>query len=180
MNLRSRVTYVLSFCSDRDVTPPQDRHSVEVVVKMEMEDGEEPAVQDLAAVPAPTLVGPFFTDIKSSQSADDQSTADAPSGDARQLQTLLAQLGYGVGSVDGWFGPITGEAVKTLQTTWGLAADAVAGPITKGFLLQRMNDGMKHVLPEGHVRAPLVPLQPAHLPNTGLGNSLDTWTGRPI
>ena len=54
-------------------------------------------------------------------------------GDAvKQLQTLLKQRGYSLGSwgVDGDFGKATEAAVKQFQRDWGLEVDGIAGPQT--------------------------------------------------
>lgn len=48
-----------------------------------------------------------------------------------QLQTDLAGLGFYTGSVDGWFGPKTNEAVLSFQKSQSLKMDGVVGPITK-------------------------------------------------
>ncbi|MDX1691530.1 MAG: peptidoglycan-binding protein [Acidimicrobiia bacterium] len=52
-------------------------------------------------------------------------------GDAvRLLQTLLNDLGYSAGTVDGVFGGQTASAVIRFQSDQGLAADAIVGPNT--------------------------------------------------
>ena len=59
-------------------------------------------------------------------------------GDAvKQLQTLLKQRGYSLGSwgVDGDFGKATEAAVKQFQRDWGLEVDGIAGPQTWKMLM---------------------------------------------
>jgi peptidoglycan hydrolase-like protein with peptidoglycan-binding domain len=48
-----------------------------------------------------------------------------------QLQKDLTQLGFYSGSIDGWFGPKTHDAVVSFQKSKGLKIDGVVGPITK-------------------------------------------------
>lgn len=56
-----------------------------------------------------------------------------------QLQLLLREQGYTL-QPDGIFGPMTREAVRSYQTSQGLTADGIAGPLTWGSLLQRKED----------------------------------------
>ena len=50
--------------------------------------------------------------------------------EVRQLQTKLKRWGYYSGAVDGIFGPMTREAVRSYQAQRGLTADGIAGPMT--------------------------------------------------
>lgn len=53
------------------------------------------------------------------------------SGDeVRELQAMLAALGYDVGTVDGAFGSATESAVRAFQTTKGLTVDGICGTAT--------------------------------------------------
>lgn len=54
----------------------------------------------------------------------------APGYDVSQVQQMLAVLGYFRGDVDGFFGPITKQAVIDFQTAEGLVADGIVGPQT--------------------------------------------------
>jgi peptidoglycan hydrolase-like protein with peptidoglycan-binding domain len=51
----------------------------------------------------------------------------------RTLQQALANKGYSL-SVDGAFGPITQNAVRSFQSSQGIAADGIVGPVTWGKL----------------------------------------------
>lgn len=48
----------------------------------------------------------------------------------RQLQTLLYQLGFSPGSIDGQMGPKTIAAIRAFQQAKGLKVDGVVGPVT--------------------------------------------------
>jgi hypothetical protein len=53
------------------------------------------------------------------------------SGDAvAALQTRLGELGYYLGSVDGYFGPLTRSAVMAFQRAKALVEDRIVGPAT--------------------------------------------------
>ena len=52
------------------------------------------------------------------------------SGAVRRVQRALRELGYGVGRVDGRFGPRTRSAVGWFQRKHGLAIDGIVGPRT--------------------------------------------------
>lgn len=68
------------------------------------------------------------------QSATAAATALLQVGDSgslvSQLQTDLANLGLFAGVVDGYYGPDTAEAVRSLQAQQNLAVDGIAGPQT--------------------------------------------------
>lgn len=46
------------------------------------------------------------------------------------LQQMLSQAGFPPGPVDGYFGPRTLAALKSFQSTYGLVADGICGPLT--------------------------------------------------
>ena len=50
--------------------------------------------------------------------------------EVKELQSKLAQLGYGVGTVDGKFGAKTESAVRSFQKDHGLRVDGLAGAQT--------------------------------------------------
>lgn len=47
------------------------------------------------------------------------------------IQNKLNSLGFNSGSADGWYGPMTTNAVKSFQTSNGLAADGTITPRTR-------------------------------------------------
>jgi len=57
-------------------------------------------------------------------------TPGASGWDVAALQFLLQSRGFGPGAIDGGFGPATSNAVVGFQTSAGLGADGVAGPLT--------------------------------------------------
>jgi murein DD-endopeptidase MepM/ murein hydrolase activator NlpD len=57
-------------------------------------------------------------------------TPGAAGWDVAALQFLLQTRGFGPGAIDGGFGPSTSAAVVGFQTSVGLGADGVAGPLT--------------------------------------------------
>ena len=54
--------------------------------------------------------------------------------DVKTLQTALQEQGYYTGKIDGVFGKMTLNAVKSYQRSNGLVADGIAGPLTQGKL----------------------------------------------
>lgn len=69
--------------------------------------------------------------------------------DVRQLQQQLAELGFHHGNLDGIFGPTTGESLRAFQADYGLATDAVCGPLTRralGNLLPKVTGGSPSAL----------------------------------
>jgi peptidoglycan hydrolase-like protein with peptidoglycan-binding domain len=50
--------------------------------------------------------------------------------DVAILQNILASLGYYNAAIDGIFGPLTRQAVITLQRANGLTPDGIVGPLT--------------------------------------------------
>jgi len=68
-----------------------------------------------------------------------------PEGPIAQVQTILKQLGYNLGTygiegVDGEYGPVMVAAVKKFQTDVGLKDDGVVGPNTRGALKKVAGD----------------------------------------
>ena len=58
-------------------------------------------------------------------------TVGVNGADVRVLQTALTDLGYSVGTIDAHFGSKTEAAVRTFQSSVGLASDGVVGRETK-------------------------------------------------
>jgi len=79
----------------------------------------------IAVVPLPVYAGDYGTE---------DLTLDSQGPAVSQLQKDLAELGYYKGSIDGWFGPKTMEAVKSFQKANGLKVDGLVGPKTKAAL----------------------------------------------
>ena len=52
----------------------------------------------------------------------------------RQVETSLASLGYYHGAIDGIYGPLLGNAVRSFQRVHDLAVDGIVGPVTWGTL----------------------------------------------
>ncbi|MBD2099553.1 peptidoglycan-binding protein [Leptolyngbya sp. FACHB-261] len=59
-----------------------------------------------------------------------EQAASAASTDVAQLQRLLQNRGFYLGSIDGVYGPDTANAVRNAQYFYGLTPDGVAGPAT--------------------------------------------------
>lgn len=53
----------------------------------------------------------------------------------KQIQCLLAYLGYYSGQIDGIFGPESISACKTFQADYGLSSDGDPGPLTQKMLI---------------------------------------------
>jgi N-acetyl-anhydromuramyl-L-alanine amidase AmpD len=60
-----------------------------------------------------------------------------PFADVKAMQAMLARAGYDVGAIDGFLGLKTRQAVKAMQTKYGLPADSY--PTAE--LLTRMRAG---------------------------------------
>jgi hypothetical protein len=58
----------------------------------------------------------------------------------REIQTILATLGYDTGPLDGIQGPITTAAIRAFQKDHQLLADGIAGPITRKALFTKYMD----------------------------------------
>ena len=59
--------------------------------------------------------------------------------DVKALQRALRSIGYDL-EIDGIFGRITLECVKSFQATHGLTRDGIVGPLTWGCLQEVLND----------------------------------------
>ena len=53
----------------------------------------------------------------------------------KQIQCLLAYLGYYTGQIDGQWGRMSGEACRAFQADYGLTADGICGPMTQKMLI---------------------------------------------
>ena len=66
----------------------------------------------------------------------------------RQIQCLLAYLGYDPGTIDGAYGPRTRAAVKAFQQAEGLDPDGIAGQQTAAKLREAVFQGRVYVPPD--------------------------------
>ena len=60
------------------------------------------------------------------------------------VQTALNKLGYDPGVIDGKDGPNTQKAVRQFQTDTEIKVDGIAGPQTKGTLLQALDSNLSN------------------------------------
>jgi len=74
----------------------------------------------------------------------------------RQVQRILARLGYPVGKIDGRFGVRTLRAVVAFQSAHELPVDGVVAANT-WMMLERHMDGIEPVEEEVRVSLPMVP-----------------------
>ncbi|MDA8227161.1 MAG: NlpC/P60 family protein [Desulfitobacterium hafniense] len=58
--------------------------------------------------------------------------------EVKQLQLDLQEIGYNAGPIDGIFGSKTKVAVTSFQTSYGLQADGVVGPLTRTALTKAL------------------------------------------
>lgn len=69
-------------------------------------------------------------DVEDADSGDRTLRVGSKGDDVRNLQTMLTERGFDLGTVDGHFGGLTLSAVKDFQTANGLTADGVVGAKT--------------------------------------------------
>jgi DNA invertase Pin-like site-specific DNA recombinase/peptidoglycan hydrolase-like protein with peptidoglycan-binding domain len=101
------------------------------------------ALAILAVAVVPASAGAATT-TTSQVLAEGSGMGTTPSTAVRRVQRVLKSHGYSLGApgVDGRFGPLTGAAVRRLQSDYGLADDGVVGPKTNRLvrlLRQRAN-----------------------------------------
>lgn len=78
-----------------------------------------------------------------------------------QLQQQLRQLGYGVGAIDGRYGPRTQAAVGAFQRARRLVVDGITGPSTWAALQQAMESRSAAALAGPAAARPILPSGPA-------------------
>src|SRR5215216_4809407 len=73
---------------------------------------------------------------------------ESSSGEAvKELQRALQRAGFDPGPIDGKFGPVTAEAVRSFQAARGLVVDGIVGPPT-GCALPSEDVGVRPTLQE--------------------------------
>ena len=128
------------------------RHQVALLAVCEDQEGNL-VPRETTAVPAPTVVGPYFDSRDASLKRGAKASADASeAGDTLALQSRLKALGYYAGKLDAHFGPKTDKAVRGFQSFTGLKVDGVAGPISKAALTATRFDADADVAEKGDRR----------------------------
>lgn len=95
-------------------------------------------------IAGPHTIG-SMKNIKSTHVSDQRNLEIGDSGGAvRTVQTKLKSLGYYSYGIDGIFGPITKEAVKSFQETNGLAVDGIVGRHTSNALYGQNAQSRNH------------------------------------
>jgi putative peptidoglycan binding protein len=103
---------------------------------------------------------PASTSLTTALSAGAGFGTASGSGAVRRVQRALRELGYGVGAVDGRFGPRTRSAVGWFQRKHGLTIDGVVGPRTLERLRARTRVDSTTTTTDSEV-APQAPAPPA-------------------
>ena len=83
------------------------------------------------------IVGP-----KTQNKLNEKLKPKSQSGNVKQLQEILTQIGIDVGKIDGIDGPKTRAGIRQFQKIFGLAVDGIAGPKTWAVLNEAKN--IKH------------------------------------
>jgi zinc D-Ala-D-Ala carboxypeptidase len=83
------------------------------------------------------IVGP-----KTQNKLNEKLKPKSQSGNVKQLQEILTQIGIDVGKIDGVDGPKTRAGIRQFQKIFGLAVDGIAGPKTWAVLDKAKN--VKH------------------------------------
>ncbi len=78
------------------------------------------------------------------------------------LQDILTKLGYALGTVDGIFGSMTENAVRSFQADAGIAVDGIAGPQTWGAIHKAIENAV--TAPQGTAFPPVSQPQQTALP----------------
>ena len=69
----------------------------------------------------------------------EQAREDArPLTNPKQIQLALVELGYNPGEVDGFWGPFTANALRAFQTSEGIRADGIFGPVSRMVMRQAL------------------------------------------
>lgn len=139
------------------------RHEVGVRVMCVDELGQTVPIEE-TQIGEPQVVGPYFekqdAHLAKAEEADGQTA-----GEVKQLQTYLKRFGWLKEEVDGVFGDVTEAALKRFQKFMGLTDDGVAGPLTKGKILQTRMDTVEDQEEDDDV------------PNYGRGEEVKYWVG---
>lgn len=112
-------------------------------IRVMVTDGRGPAkrLEDVPEVPAPKIVGSLFESMAPPLAKGREPTSQE-TGEVKGLQTFLKRYGWLKEEPDGVFGDATEVAVKRFQKFAGLVEDGIAGPTTKGKILQERVDGV--------------------------------------
>jgi peptidoglycan hydrolase-like protein with peptidoglycan-binding domain len=85
----------------------------------------------------------------------------------RQMQRRLARAGDPPGPIDGFYGPLTEQAVRRFQADRGLRVDGIAGPRTLAPLTVPVDVQPSHVRGASHARVPITVRAPKRLRRAG-------------
>jgi len=112
----------------------QSRYDVELFVIAVDSMGESHALSD-TPVPVPIIQGPLFEDMQAEIAESTQTVSD---GDVKAMQGYLLFHGFlkdAALDVDGWFGPLTTDALKAYQASVGLPQTGKADLATKKMMI---------------------------------------------
>ena len=108
----------------------QSRYDVQLFVIAVDSMGDSHLLSE-TPIPVPVIQGPLFEDMAAVLTETSQSVTD---GDVKAMQNFLIFHGFlkdPAADVDGWFGPITTEALKEYQASVGLPQTGQADVATK-------------------------------------------------
>lgn len=160
------VVLAIVLFSDPDHQPLPDPISIPPLVLI-----DPPAVE--GANPPASAPEPAAPNEAKETPKDRPPTGQPPLHDVREAQTLLAQLGYSPGSVDGKMGPMTEAAVRAFQRD---IQSRVDGGITPLLLRQLRDRAVAATPPAEIVASPPADKTPATSSRTTL-RTIGRWLG---